>query len=125
MRHMRWVIVIGCLAILGIAFSGPLRVQSSVPEHFDSVVIFATNSIQIKKLTETAGTVQIGGDIVVNDSPSGPTLGATQVVLEKGVTVSGTVKADSITIKKQATVQGDVLKSLAAPATLCLSVVNS
>lgn len=72
----------------------------------DDVVIFALNSIQIKK-----GVTIFSGDIVVNDVSPGPTLSAgVELVLNKDVNTSAgcDLYAHRIVIKKDAVIGGDV-----------------
>ncbi len=83
----------------------PIR-GSGIAAEFGNVVLFATNSIQLK---ENANV--ISGDVVVNDFSEGPFLasGMELTIGQRVDTPAGyDVKADSIKIKTNATVASDV-----------------
>jgi hypothetical protein len=83
-------------------FIWPVRTQT-IPEGFADVVVFATNSIHISRGTE------LKGNVVVNEASSGPTLNpGYELALDRGVVISGNIKADSIDKDKGASVSGTV-----------------
>lgn len=72
------------------------------PEGFDSIVIFATNSVDIKRASSVIG------DVVVNDASEGPTLvPGFELELARDSSVDGDVTADSIELDRGASVTGD------------------
>lgn len=65
-----------------------------------AVAVLGTNSVRLNR------DVQVTGDIVVNDASPGPTLGGSELKLDRSSDVAGNVKGDSIRLDQQATVSG-------------------
>ena len=75
---------------------GPGSVNvTSIPADFSDVVIFATNSVRLKKDTK------VFGDVVVNETGS-------ELRVDKDGTVQGNLKADEISLDKGVVIEGDV-----------------
>lgn len=70
-----------------------------------SAVFLATNSIELDR-----GVGVISGDLVVNDAPSGPTLGGAAIALGRNAATAAGYKVvgTSVAIARDATVGGDV-----------------
>ncbi|MCP4687670.1 MAG: hypothetical protein GY859_06450, partial [Desulfobacterales bacterium] len=74
-------------------------------DDFSDLVIFATNSVYIKR-----GVNVDSGDVVVNGASDGPTLdGGVALSVDKDGIFAGDLKADSIILDKNVAVGGDVL----------------
>ena len=82
---------------------GPGSVNvTSIPADFSDVVIFATNSVHLKKDTE------ITGDVVVNDVGINTLETGFEIGVDRNGTVQGDLKANRISIDKNAVINGDV-----------------
>src|SRR5687768_16452421 len=66
-----------------------------------AVAVLGTNSVRLFR------DVQTTGDVVVNDTSPGPTLGGFELKLDRSADVVGNVKADSVRLDQQATVSGN------------------
>jgi cytoskeletal protein CcmA (bactofilin family) len=89
----------------GVARDGAERIAGQpvfAPEGFDSIVIFATNSVEIGR-----GAV-IGGDVVVNDASAGPTLAGPEILINRDGAIDGAVTGDTVELKQGASVTGNV-----------------
>jgi hypothetical protein len=76
---------------------------AQAPDGFSDVVIFATNSVLLKK--DASAT----GDVVVNDATAGPHLDhGYELSLDKNVAIDGVARADSVRLKQGAGATGGV-----------------
>ena len=83
----------------------PIR-GAGVMVGFDQVAVFATNSIHLKQ-----GATVHSGSVVVNETSPGPTLaGNVDLMVANGVTTSAGyfIAANSVSVKNQAEIGGDV-----------------
>jgi hypothetical protein len=78
-----------------------LSAWSQAASGIDAVVIFATNSIRMDM-----NTTVVSGDIVVNNFSNGPTLqSGFELSIKKNSTIVGAIRADSIKLFKEVTVE--------------------
>ena len=65
------------------------------------VAVLGTNSVRLHRDSS------VTGNVVVNDASPGPTLAGFELKLDRGATVTGSVKADSIRLDQQSQVTGN------------------
>lgn len=105
MTH-RWVLNTFSILLLSVFFSVAIPAQAADPNDVCSVgeaAVLATNSAWLK-----SGAV-VMGDVVVNDASPGPVLeDGFEISVARTAAVTGDVKADSIQLERNATVDGDL-----------------
>ena len=104
---IRALLVIVLLATASTVTTGERTTEASrIPGGFSKVVVFATNSVYLKNNARV-----LSGDVIVNDFSDGPMLNsAAELVIGKGVqgSANSIFKADSVLVKKDAVLEGDV-----------------
>ena len=97
-RHLAILLTVSGLILSGFAF--PSYGQESC-QLLGSAVIVGVNSVR------TGTDVVIGGDVVVNLPPAGPTLGnGFSLYIDRKTSITGAIKADRIRIFNQAAISG-------------------
>lgn len=99
-RRKQLAIVVVALTSALIAWPTPAQNECV---DFSNFAIIATNSVEIDRAT------QVGGDVVVNQASPGPTLvPGFELSLDRGAEVDGDASADSIEVRRTASVTGTV-----------------